>query len=146
MYSYPYQRPQLTADILVSWRNKILVVVRKNQPFQGFYALPGGFCDMHERLVHAAVRELKEETSIVVDEHELEFIGLYDEIKRDPRDRTVSGLFFASFKDKPRAVAADDAASVEWIDIYDVLDGKIKLAFDHGEMVEHVYNLKFSDS
>lgn len=143
-YSYKYPRMQVTCDVLVTWRHYFLAIERKNEPFQGMYALPGGFVNMGEHLETGAIRELREETDILVDAEHLAFIGMYDDIKRDPRDRTISALFHYHFpKHKPRVKAGDDAVNVAWLDVFDIIDGKLKLAFDHEKMVNDVFNLKF---
>ncbi len=149
-YTYDYQRPGVTCDIAITWRNFILAIERGNDPFKGHYALPGGFCNIDERLVHAAVRELREETGIVLLESDLEFIGVYDAPKRDPRDRTISHLYHKHYGQrldkKPRVIAADDAVGYVWVDMYSIIDRDIKLAFDHDEMVRDIYNLKLAES
>ena len=72
MYCYKYPRPALTADCLIFGKDpsglKILLIQRKNEPFQGLWALPGGFMDMDETIEECACRELKEETGLEVSE------------------------------------------------------------------------------
>ncbi len=68
-FSYEYPRPALTVDIAIVTledRQKVLLVQRKNDPFAGSWALPGGFVDENERLGDAVRRELREETGIAV--------------------------------------------------------------------------------
>lgn len=146
MYSYEWPRMQVTVDIAITWRHSILLVQRKNEPFKGSWVLPGGFVEFRERFVHAAARELREETNISLAEHELEFINMFDAPNRDPRDRTVSALFHTHFGDKrehkPIARAGDDAKDFKWVDIYDIVDDQVYLGFDHNDMVRSVYNLK----
>ena len=62
-----YLSPNLTVDALVlnDQKNSILVITRKNHPFKGFYALPGGFVDYNESPLEACLRELKEETGLI---------------------------------------------------------------------------------
>ena len=63
-----YERPSVTVDMLIfavdkSGENKrLLLIKRKNHPYLGCWALPGGFVEMKESLREAAARELEEET------------------------------------------------------------------------------------
>ena len=96
-YSYKYPRPALTVDaIVVSERNSemvVLLIQRKFPPFEGKWALPGGFVNMDETLLEACGRELLEETGL--DNIELKQFFTFDAIDRDPRHRTISVVFSA---------------------------------------------------
>ena len=65
-----YERPSVTVDMLIfavdkSGENKrLLLIKRKNHPYLGCWALPGGFVEMKESLREAAARELEEETGV----------------------------------------------------------------------------------
>ena len=66
-FTYKYPRPELTADCIVITQEqepKILLIQRKNEPFKGCWAFPGGFMNMDETTEECAIRELKEETGI----------------------------------------------------------------------------------
>jgi len=67
-YSYKYPRPALTVDAVVfqksARKTEVLLIQRKNPPFRGGWALPGGFVDLDETLEKAVVRELFEETGL----------------------------------------------------------------------------------
>ena len=123
--------PKLTVDVVISDGEKVVLIQRKNEPFQGMWALPGGFVDFGETVEQAAVREVKEETGLDV---ELEgLLGVYSDPDRDPRGHTVSVVFFAK-KRKGKLKAGDDAA-----DTMEALLSKtdnIKFAFDHAVIVE----------
>ena len=67
MYTYSYPRPAVTVDaVLVSSDQSVLLIERGREPFQGKWALPGGFIDMDESLETACRRELEEETEIPI--------------------------------------------------------------------------------
>ena len=123
-------RPNLTVDgIVVNGKNEILLIKRKNPPFQSSYALPGGFVDYEEAVEDAVVRELKEETNLncAVDS----LVGVYSRPNRDPRGHTVS-VVFAMKVLSGKARSGDDAAEVRWFP----LDQKLpELAFDHTQIV-----------
>lgn len=118
----------LTTDGVVFYNGKVLLIRRKNPPFKGEYALPGGFVDPDETVVEARVREVEEETGLALDQ--LQLIGVYSSPGRDPRGRTVSAAFLGRAKtDVIRA--GDDAAEAEWVSDWKSLN----LAFDHRQIL-----------
>lgn len=134
MFEYEYPRASITADVFVynSLDKSFLAIVRKNAPFKGCFALPGGFMNMNESLGECAIRELKEETNLDKDDIcEPNFIAMLDMVNRDPRGRTISALFCTEiYPDSINKVkAADDAAEFIWIPVAYVL--KLNFAFDH---------------
>jgi 8-oxo-dGTP diphosphatase len=134
-----HERPALTVDVVVvaplDGQHKVLLIQRKHPPFEGRWALPGGFVEPHERLEDAARRELREETS--VEPNRLEQLHAFGAPGRDPRGWTVSVAYPAILDEgaalalRPRA--GDDAIEVGWFDLYD----PPLLAFDHGDMLAH---------
>ena len=119
----------LTADSLLIVKNEVLLIRRKNDPFQGSWALPGGFVDPEEKIPDAAIRELQEETGITG--VSLREFGAYGDPGRDPRGRVVCVVYWTVLDRKPEAVAADDAAECRWFDL-DLLPDP---AFDHGRIL-----------
>jgi 8-oxo-dGTP diphosphatase len=87
--------------------------------------------DKWESLQQAVLRELKEELNL---EWEIiKQVGIYDDPKRDPRGHTISVAYRIQASGIPKA--QDDAKSFEWINIEDIKNGKIKLAFDHKKII-----------
>jgi len=126
--------PLLTVDAVILFKkDNLILITRKNPPFQGEYALPGGFVDIGETLEQACIREAKEETNLNVRIKRL--IGVYSDPKRDPRGHTVS-IAYLCIPKSPRAIpkAQDDAASIEIIPILDI--PSLNLAFDHMKIIE----------
>ncbi|MBX3520415.1 MAG: NUDIX hydrolase [Xanthobacteraceae bacterium] len=124
-----HKQPALAADCVVFDKDgRLLLIRRKNPPFQGQYALPGGFVDYGERMEEAALRELQEETGITGSIVRL--VGVYSRPDRDPRGHCVSAAYLIA-PDTTEAVAADDAASAEFVANY----RNEKLAFDHNDIV-----------
>ena len=121
--------PLLTVDAVIVFKKEHLVLIRrKNPPFQGEYALPGGFVDIGETVESACVREAKEETNIKV--KIIKLIGVYSDPKRDPRGHTVSIAFLCEPKTKKEVPKAqDDAADLDVVPLSKVPN--LKLAFDH---------------
>ena len=126
-YTYDYPRPMLTADCIVVRDSELLLIRRGNEPFRGCWALPGGFMEMDETIEHCAVRELQEETGIVVSEKQLTLVGIYSALGRDPRGRTVTVAYAVRVPEDTHALAGDDAADLRWWPI----DQLPPLAFDH---------------
>ncbi len=109
---------------------EVLLIKRKNDPFRGQWALPGGFVDENEDLETAALRELQEETGIQL--NRAQQIGAFGKPGRDPRHHTVSVAFFAEAPENVNAVAADDAAEADWF----LLSDLPPLAFDHSDIID----------
>ncbi len=128
------QEIAVTTDCVILSQNpagrKVLLVQRKIEPFQGKWALPGGFVETHEPLEAAAKRELKEETGLEIDS--LEQLQAYGTPGRDPRGRTLT-IAFVGYTQREEAVeGADDAADARWFDIKDLPP----LAFDHDQILQ----------
>lgn len=108
----------------------ILLIQRKNEPFKGFWALPGGFVDKNEDLGTAAKRELEEETGLKL--KNIEQLGAFGKPGRDPRGHMVSVAYAATVDlAKAQVAAADDADDAQWF----ALDNLPKLAFDHQDII-----------
>lgn len=134
-FTYPYAHMAVTADAVVLTRGqpqKVLLIRRARPPFAGQWAIPGGFVDMDERVAAAAERELAEETG--VQGVALRFLGYFDALGRDPRERTLSLAFWGAVADEGvvRAKAADDADALAWHPV----DRMPPLAFDHAEILQ----------
>ena len=85
--------------------------------------------DIDETVEQAAIRELTEETSLVVED--VHQIAAYSAVDRDPRTRVITVAFLAIKPNGAKAVAADDAADTRWFPI----DGLPSLAFDHDQII-----------
>lgn len=134
-YSYEYPRAALTVDCVVFGLDEddlqVLLIQRDLPPFEGDWALPGGFVRLDETLDEAARRELSEETGIKnVFLEQLYTIGT---VNRDPRERVVTVAYYALVNlSDHRVQAATDARNAAWFAVDDVPS----LAFDHEEILE----------
>ena len=136
MYNYEYPRPALTVDCIifgldVELELKIMLIKRDIPPFEGEWAIPGGFVRMDETLEQAALRELQEETGI----HDvfLEQLYTFGDLERDPRDRIVTVAYYALINLVEQKIqASTDAREAEWFPISQIP----KLAFDHEQILQ----------
>lgn len=135
-YTYEYPRPALTVDCVIFGYDtgqslKVLLIQRSLPPYEGQWALPGGFVDMAENLESAALRELEEETGMT--DVFIEQLYTFGDPGRDPRGRVVSVAYYAlvNLSEHPLR-ASSDARRVGWFPAYQLP----ALAFDHAEIVE----------
>ncbi len=133
-HSYQHPRAALTVDCVVFGLDhedlNVMLIQRSLPPFEGEWALPGGFVHVDETLDEAARRELEEETGL----HKvfLEQLRTFDAVERDPRERVVSVAYYALVKlGDHRVQAATDAREAAWFPFHDVPS----LAFDHAEIL-----------
>jgi 8-oxo-dGTP diphosphatase len=115
-------------------RLHVLLVRRGVAPFEGKWAIPGGFKRPNETLDEAAKRELSEETG-VDSASLLKQFGAYGDPGRDPRMNVVTVAFLAVLRDVGAVVAGTDAAAAALIPVSEALSGKLDLAFDHARIV-----------
>ena len=112
------------------------LIQRKNDPYKGSWALPGGFVEWGETVESAVLREVKEETGLEVDLVEL--VGVYSDPERDPRGHTVTICYLV--RKKGGELKADtDASNAQCFKKDSVL--KLKLAFDHDIILKDAFKL-----
>lgn len=124
----------VTVDVviltMVDGQLQVLLVRRGQAPFEGMWAIPGGFKLPTETLDEAATRELAEETGVDAASLLTQF-GAYGDPMRDPRLNVVTVGYLAVLRDVGRIAAGTDAADASLVAVSEVLDGTIELAFDH---------------
>ena len=133
-YTYKYPRAALTVDCVVFGLDeqdlKVMLIQRDLPPFEGRWALPGGFVRLDETLEDAALRELQEETGL--EKVYLEQLCTMGDIDRDPRERVVTVAYYALVKlSDHRVQAATDARAAAWF----AVDDLPSLAFDHDRIL-----------
>jgi ADP-ribose pyrophosphatase YjhB (NUDIX family) len=130
-----YDRPSVTVDMMVLRMKKdlsgleLLLIRRKDHPYIGQWALPGGFIQMDESAYEAALRELREETGL--SDVYLEQVYTMTKPDRDPRMRVIDIAYMAllPYEDEQEAEGADDAAEAMWFTVS--LDDKILSLANH---------------
>jgi 8-oxo-dGTP diphosphatase len=126
-----YERPSVTVDVVIfTLRNRelhVLLVQRRRWPYEGYWALPGGFIAMDESLEQSARRELEEETG--VRDVYLEQLYTFGDPGRDPRTRVISVSYFALVRaDMHELRVSDESTAVRWFPVRAL---PAPLAFDH---------------
>jgi 8-oxo-dGTP diphosphatase len=131
-----FERPSVTVDVVIltvrERRLEVLLIKRKHWPYEGMWAIPGGFVNPLESLEDAARRELNEETGV----HDvyLEQLYTFGDPDRDPRTRVITVVYYALIRaDQLKVRGADDAADAQWFPAYEMPP----LAFDHDKILAY---------
>ncbi|WP_233216274.1 NUDIX hydrolase [Blastopirellula marina] len=135
LHQYEYARPALTVDIVVFALDEddlmVMLIQRDLAPFEGQWALPGGFVHIDETLDDAARRELQEETGL--QDIFLEQLYTFGDLNRDPRERVVTVAYYALVNLEGHNVQANtDARNAAWFAMSELP----KLAFDHEQILQ----------
>jgi ADP-ribose pyrophosphatase YjhB (NUDIX family) len=127
---------QVTVDVVIfalrDWELQVLLIQRRLPPFEGGWALPGGFVRDGESLDAAARRELEEETG--VRDVYLEQLYTFGDPDRDPRGRVVTVAYYALLTgDAVPLAAGTDAGAAMWMPARK----HPPLAFDHEGILDY---------
>jgi 8-oxo-dGTP diphosphatase len=130
-----YARPCIAADAVVfrcrAGRLEVLLMQRRNPPFRGHWAFPGGFIEVYEDPDEAVRRELREETGVEVEA--MFHLGVFGRPDRDPRYHVISTAYIGvAREDGPPLQADDDAMNAAWYPVKKTPP----LAFDHEEVLD----------
>lgn len=152
-----YEKPSVTVDTLLftikeqkalSYRKLpqkelyLLLIKRKDHPYIGRWALPGGFIDMGEDLDESALRELKEETNL--EDIYFEQLYTFGEQARDPRTRIISVAYLALIPEEHNGQlqAGDDAADACWFKVnYKKIGQEMKYEGNIGRQIHQHFEL-----
>ena len=117
-----YLNPSPAAGILVrDDEGRVLLVRRKFEPFAGLWTMPAGFIEYGEEASETAVRELEEETGLII---EIDSIHAVESCRDDPRGDTVLVMYEGHVKGG-RLEPGDDAEEAGFFP----LDGMPEIAF-----------------
>ena len=145
-YTYDFPMAAVTVDgVLFGFDPKdrdfplqVLMVIRDDEPFKGWWALPGGYVEVgkNESLDAAVRREVEEETGASVSY--LEQLYTFGEPNRDPRGRVISVAYFALVRKEDHAVGGkrSDARDSAWITIEATQKLRLSIAFDHLDILK----------
>ncbi|MFR5265767.1 NrtR DNA-binding winged helix domain-containing protein [Clostridium sp.] len=118
---------------------RILLVKRKNYPFKGYWAIPGGFIDINESLEASVYKKLKEETNI--ENVYFEQLYTWGEVNRDPRMRVISASYMALVnRNNLKEVKGERTEDIGWFTVKKELVSTKKLLPDK---LESIYTLSF---
>ena len=136
-YTYDYPHFGLTVDAVIFSKTdeglKVLLIRRAYEPFTDRWAFPGGFVNIDEVIDDAVYRELKEETNL--SNLTLKRFDIFDSLDRDPRERTVSVVYYGFINEYHVPIkAGDDAKYTKWFPVNNLPE----LAFDHSEILNKI--------
>lgn len=137
-YTYKYPRPSVTADCVVITKEedaKVLLIQRRDNPYKGCWAFPGGFMEIDETTEQCAIRELEEETGLKL--NKLHQIGAYSKVDRDPRGRTITVAYLIIIDEPLPVTGLDDAANAKWWSLASLP----QLAFDHDKILSDAISI-----
>lgn len=146
-----YEKPSVTTDVLIftigetaitNYRKlpesklQVLLIKRKEHPFQGAWALPGGFVQIDESVETCAYRELSEETG--VRDVYLEQLYTWGDVARDPRMRVITVSYMAlAPKHRMSLKPGTDASEAAWFDVTYALTKEERTINEN--RINHVY-------
>lgn len=138
----PYPVVLSTVDAVVHAGGQVLLIRRGRSPGRGLWALPGGFLEPAEEVLHAALRELVEETGLPLTLRQmrqaLRGSQVFDHPERSQRGRIITHTFFFDLGDAPPppVQAGDDAAQARWVPLAHLPALQTQLHDDHFHMLE----------
>jgi bifunctional NMN adenylyltransferase/nudix hydrolase len=139
----PYPPTFVTVDAIVIQSGHVLLVRRRAEPGKGLWAVPGGFLGQQERLVDAAIRELREETKVKVPDPVLrgsiKDSHVFDHPNRSSRGRTVTHGFLIELPpgELPKVKGSDDADKARWIPLSAFAKMEDQMFEDHYHIVNY---------
>ncbi|MDP3998924.1 MAG: NUDIX hydrolase [bacterium] len=117
-----------TADGLVIKDGKTLLVERNNEPYKGFWAIPGGYVEWGETFEEAVVREVREETNL--ETRIKSMVGVYSDPHRSP-DHTITVAYLLEILGG-EVKKSEEATDIGWFPLNDLPP----LAFDHRQIID----------
>lgn len=133
-----YKISRITTDGVIIKKQQILLIKRKNTPFKGKWALPGGFVEYGEKTENAVIREVFEETGLKTKINQL--AGVYSDLNRDPRGHIITIVYILDII-YGNINAGDDASKVKFFNLKELPD----LSFDHAKIIYEISQRFYCD-
>ncbi len=141
----PFPPVFVTVDAVVTCNDQVLLIQRGHSPGRGTWALPGGFLEIAETTLCSALRELEEETGLVLPEKARRpaASAVFDHPARSERGRTISHVFHFELNTEtlPPVRGSDDAVAAEWLPRAALLEREATLFDDHFHVLDTFLNL-----
>lgn len=129
--------------VIIKNKGKILFTRRNNEPAKGMLDFPGGFVDPKETAQFAAVRELKEELDIDINESDLKILDTQpnDYVYKDILYRTLDIIFELTLEDNQEiTLDTSEIQEMQWLLPKDIdID---KIGFDSAKVVAKKHVLR----
>jgi 8-oxo-dGTP diphosphatase len=129
-----HKNPIPTVDTIIQKDSQVMLIKRKKDPYKEKMVFPGGFVNEGETVEDAAIREVKEETSLDIELDNI--LGVYSDPSRDPRGHIMSTVFVGRISDKSNnkePMAGDDASAIKWVDLATIEE--VSFGFDHKKIL-----------
>jgi acetyl-CoA carboxylase carboxyl transferase subunit beta len=104
---------KLAVSAVINEGTQVLLIVRGHEPAQGLWSLPGGGVETGESLEEALVREVREETGLII---QVQSDVFHQDIVLSPTD-TYDLHTFTAIVLGGEMRAGDDAAEVAWVEL-----------------------------
>ena len=128
-----YINPKATAGCVITEKDKILLVKRANNPFLGYWGIPGGHIELFERAEVAVKREIKEELNIEII---LKFFCIQEEIFKEIGWHAI--VFFFTSKAKGNIkIKKDEITEVKFFPYSEI--NNLQIAFKHKEIISKYF-------
>ncbi len=143
----PYPVVFVTVDAVVTCSGHVLLIRRGHAPAQGELALPGGFLEQGDTTQQSALRELREETGLVLGPRGVPYAlaakAPFDHPARSQRGRTITHAFHFDLGDRPlpEVHASDDAAGIQWVEVSRLRDLEDQFCEDHFHILDTFLDL-----
>lgn len=144
-----YDKPSIAMDnVILAYDKsndslKILLVVRKNRPFKGSLALPGGFMRKNESLENTVIREVKEETGLKLTNNDFEQLCTLSNPNRDYRGHVLSTSYITYLPEIRDIHGSSDVKNAQWVTL-EINNDSLMLFISGNEIIKIPINLEES--